>query len=230
MARKKKKGKPEIEIQLTDLQASYLTTRDNIYYQKMFELMVPYARSLTLKTTKGRIFLPPDIVEDVSVEAALKFMNQYKKKDWSVAASFGGILHYKVLESLYNPKRIREDTIMSLNHVIDSSQARSVELGDLSETLNFSFLFRPDADTLTDDPANYLFNKENDVISSGASVVKDLFKSQNPVDALKISVGLLHFIRKRGYTKYRDSYITEEIREALDFTLLEFRNRLAHTD
>ena len=226
--KKLKKLKPDIEIQLMELQQKYLETRDPEIYKKMFGLLIPYARSLVLKTIKGKIFLPPDMIEDIAIEASIKFMNQYSRKEWFIATSFGGVLQFKILESLYNPRQVKEEMVLSLNQVIENSRKSNSELGDLPQTLRFSYMFRPDEALIAEDPFYYAYDRKKEAIQSALSVVEDLFISSPPKDALKLALGVLHFIRKRGYAKYYKEYLTDAQKEALECVLIELHNRLAN--
>lgn len=225
--------KPATEVRLSDLQEKYLETRNiekydqNPFYREMFQEMVPYARSLILKQTKGKIFLPPDIVDAASIDSTIKLMTQYNRPGFLIDRSFAGYLYFKIKETLYNDRLQKEDMTVSLNNIIET-KSKSVELGDLAETLNFTYMFRPDGDSSSDDPATYLFNKEHDAIRSALSVIEDVFMSSPLKLSMKIAIGMLQFIRKSPtYNKYIET-LSEEEGAALNLALLELRNRLAN--
>jgi hypothetical protein len=239
MARSKQK--PATELLLTKLEKEYLEEREiragngtpsdieiRLYHQ-MFKELVPYARSLILKKTKGKIFLPPDIVEETALESTVKFMSQYEKPDFRTRASFAGLLSFKVLESLYGPKIKAADKITSLNEHIENGKSRETELGELSESYNFTYLFRPYDNDIIDDPANYLFNKETDAINNIMTVIRDLFKCTTLHQFYIICICICQFIDKaKTIEKFQELFFTPEIKEVYEIALLEIRNRLAN--
>jgi hypothetical protein len=237
MARSKQK--PVTEALLTRLEKEYLEERElraesntpsaleTQLYHQMFKELVPYARSLILKKTKGKIFLPPDIVEETALESTVKFMAQYEKPDFKTRASFAGLLSFKVLESLYGPKIKAADKITSLNEHIENGKSRETELGELSESYNFTYLFRPYDNDIIDDPANYLFNKETDAINNMMTVIKDLYKCTTLHQFYIICIGIWQFIEKsKTLEKFKELFFTHEINEVYEVALLELRNRL----
>jgi hypothetical protein len=221
------KVKPITEQLLTDLQEEYLKTRDIVVYQQIFSEILPYARSLILKKNTGKIWLSPDLVDSAALETTVKFMSLYQNPDFKINASFAGILGFKLLEALYGPKVVAADQISSLNEHIESEKSKETELGDMQEAFNFTYMFRPDNAQIGEDPANYLFNKESDVIQSIMSVFKDLHTSVSLHTYFLICIGALQFIMKtKTYNKYIELYLSDKLKELLDVTLLEVRNRL----
>jgi len=226
MARTTKK--PETEVKLTELQERYLLTRDVKIFQEIFTEILKYARSFVLKTTKNKIYLPPDLVNNAALEATVKFMSQYDKPDFCISTSFGGVLKYKVLEALYNPKQKKRDRIASLNQYIEKRQ-KSTELGDLSESFNFTYLFRPDSDNIDKDPSHYMFNEKEDAINSVMTVITDLFGSDlGERTKLFIAIGVLRYIKKDSFDDFTTKYLDDKEQDVLNLTLLEVRNRLAN--
>jgi hypothetical protein len=190
------KQKPKTEELLEKLEEHYLRTHDITTYQQIFSELVPYARSLILKKTKGKIFLHPALVEEAALESTVKFMTQYEKPEYRTRASFAGLLGYKVLEALYGPKIKSADKIISLNEHIENNKNRDTELGDLPENYNFTYLFRPHSSDICDDPSNYLFDKEGDAINSIITVIKDLYKAMPLHEFFVISIAIYQFIEK----------------------------------
>lgn len=222
------KPKPKTEQLLADLEAEYLKNKDVKVYQQMFSELLPYARSLILKKTKGKIFLPPALVEEAAIESTVKFMSQYEKPDYTTKASFAGLMGFKVLESLYGPKIKAADKIASLNEHIENGKPTETELGDLSESYNFTYLFRPTHSDITDDPSSYLFDSNNDAINNVMTVIKDLYNVMSPHDFYVVSLGIAQFIDKsKTLDKYKEIFYTKELEEINDVALLEIRNRLA---
>jgi hypothetical protein len=224
------KQKPVTEQRLSDLQTEYLKTRDIKFYQLIFSELLPYARSLILKKTTGKIYLAPDLIDSAALEATVKFMSQYEKPDFRIDNSFAGILNYKVLESLYGPKVIAADQIASLNEHLESSKSRETEFGDMAESFNFTYMFRPDNANITDDPANYIFNKDQDSIESVMTVITDLYHSVSLYYFFLVTEGLYHYFNKtKTYDQYRTAYLDDKAKEILDVGILEVYKRLSST-
>ncbi len=132
-------AKPKTEVELEKLQDLYLTTKDQKAWSQMYEILVSYARSFTLKMTKSRKFLDPDHVQAVAVDAATKIMSRYlEQEDFAITASFGGLLKWKVLETLYDNKQKKVDSELSLNHTLGDGSDHNVELGDLTEKFHLN--------------------------------------------------------------------------------------------
>ena len=205
----------------------YTATRDNRVYQRIFSSLLPYARSLILKKTRGKIYLPPALVDDAALESTVKFMCQYEKPDYRTKASFAGLLSYKVLESLYGPKIKAVDQIASLNEHIEKDKGHETELGDLPENYNFTYLFRPHSKDITDDPADYLFEREDDAINNIITVVKDVYKSVDLHSFFLVSLAIHQFIEKsKTLQKFQDLFFTPELMSIYELSLLEVNNRL----
>ena len=153
-------------------------------------------------------------------------MAQYDKPSFFIDRSFAGYLQFKIFETIYNPKVMKEDMISSLNSVIETHQAQSTELGDLSESLKFIYMFRPSDQLEAEDPANFLFNKNEDAINTVLTVIKDIFKSSSLLSATKIAIGILQYIRKNTTYQAYLLTLTEEERQVLEVSLLEIYSRL----
>jgi hypothetical protein len=221
------KQRPETEEKLFGLQEDYLKNRNVHVYQKIFSEILPYARSLVLKKTKGKIYLPPETVDSAALEATVKFMSQYEKEDFKVDKSFAGMLNYKVLESMYGPKILAADRIASLNEHLENGKSKETEFGDMAESFKFTYMFRPDNDNISDDPANYLFNRDEDAIESVMTVVKDLYVSVSLHYFFLVTMGILHNLSKsKTYESYRLLFLDDKARETLDIAMLEIYKRL----
>lgn len=123
---------PPTEVELQRLQKLFFEDRDNTENRdQFFSLIRNYARSLALKNIKRtNIYLPPERVDEICTDAALAVFAQYaKKEDWSIEASFAGILFWKVNEAMYGQKD--DDKNSSLNATFDSSDASSKEVMDV---------------------------------------------------------------------------------------------------
>jgi hypothetical protein len=149
----KDKPKPLTEIQLMDLQTKLLACRDEDTWQGMFTIMISYSRSLLLKINKGKVYLEPSHVLGVATDAAIKIMRRYTEDpSFKIDASFAGLLHWKVIESLYG--NYEEETNVSWNHIISTESGHVTELGDLQSILDDSELdamkrYEPDYNVLS---------------------------------------------------------------------------------
>lgn len=222
--------KPATEVLLFKLQREYLETRNVRVFQQIFSELLPYARSLIMKKTRGKMFLPPDMLDSAALESTVKFMSQYEKPDFKIKNSFAGILNYKVLESMYGPKVIAADQIGSLNEHLENGKSKETEFGDMSESFHFTYMFRPDADIMADDPSSYLFNKEEDVINSIMTVIQDIYHTLSLRYYFLITIGVLQFIKKtKTYETYKEKFLDEKAKNALDIAILEVYKRLTGT-
>jgi len=221
------KQKPETEIRLFKLQEEYLKTRNIEAYQNIFSELLPYARSLILKKTKGKIYLLPELVDSEALEATIKFMSQYERPEFRIDKSFAGILNYKILESMYGPKVVAADQIGSLNEHLENGKSKETELGDMAESFKFSYMFRPDNDNIISDPASYLFNKDKDAIDSIMTVITDLYASLSLKNFFLIGLGIYHFLNKsKYYDNYKNLFLDFKSKEILDTSILEIYQRL----
>jgi len=227
--------KPPTELKLSELQDLYLTTRDpsnytdSVYYQEIFKEMVPYAKSLVLKQTTGKIYLPPEVVEDAAIESTMKFMEQYRKEDFKAHSSFAGYLHFKILETLYAAKKIKEDGVLSLNSTLEGpAGGNKAEIEEWASRLHFRSVFRPEEEReISEDPSYYLFRDNKSIIKTTASVIKDIFNSSASLkSSIKIAIGMILFVRNTKFTKYQMS-LSQEEQEALTLALIELKKRLS---
>lgn len=225
---KKKKPKPETEIRLTDLQDRYLDNPDDVEtYHEFFSLLKVYARSLTLKEIKSKIYLPPDRVEEVAVEATLKLVNQYKKEDWKVWGSFGGALRWKIVEALYQDAD--EETAQSLNTLIGGDDSTQ-ELGDVLSKIRATPILSSSMVSL--DPQDTLLLEYN-----GFKEIKSILAEARDIIPyyvyFKLLIYILHTFRRPKMrhvnTSFRGFYMQDKKTEDMfDMVLLEIRERLMH--
>ncbi len=220
------KQKPETEVELSALQDEYLKTRDATIWHKMFSIMINYARSITLKVNKGKVYISPEHITEVATDASIKIMERYRDPTFKIDFSFAGLLRWKVLESLY--KDWQEEYCLSLNHVIKEDS--KTELGDLqlknatpigspdpaptpeklSETVNYQDIIKN---------INRIFEEFDDIIVNNPrlSLIARLYT-------------LLTFRRSKvrraleAFKKHIPLTLKEE--KALDLLLLEIKNRL----
>jgi hypothetical protein len=219
--------KPATEVMLSELQDIYLKDRDMATYQKIFQELTFYCRSLVLKTIKGKTYLNPDIVQEVALEATMRLMTQYQKPEFTIGSSFAGYLQFKILEVLYNTKAIQEDLTLSLNSIVDSSSSTNgTELEDLAEKLNFTYLAQPSKYLASVDPSLYLLDSNDEAINTCMSVVKEIFNLVGLREGFRVTLGVLQFVKKSPtYENFKKSLNPSQT-AVLELTLLEMRNRL----
>jgi len=224
---KTQRPKPETEIRLTDMQDIYLANpKDEENFHKYFILLKAYARSLALKEIKTKIYLEPDHIEGVAVEAVLKLFNQYRKPGWKVWGSFAGALRWKVVEALYQDAE--EESSKSLNLYIGDDSTR--ELGDILEKIGATVLWKQDGD----DPQDAFLRNHN----SSAAEVFEILKEATEALPYRLSL-LFHaylLIRlRRPKTRltlpaFKEFFLDAKAEEAFELLLLEIRNRVtAHS-
>jgi len=217
------KQKPETEVRLSELQEIYLTTRDPEAWREMFDTMIKYARSLTLKVNRGKVYLDPEHVLAVATDSAIKIMERYNQPNFRIEHSFGGLLRWKVLESLYG--NWEEESHMSLNAIVGDDSGNKTELGDLQDKMNLH-------------PLSPAFSVEMDesqfenIIDNVRDIIEEF---DYAVDSYRLSIlARLYILITFRKSKVRQSitsfkqYASLNIKEeqALDLLLLEIRNRL----
>ena len=217
------KNKPETEIILTDLQEEYLATKSPEAWKSMFEIMIKYARSLTLKVNKGKVYLDPEHVLAVATDSAIKIMARYSQPGFRIEYSFGGLLRWKVLESLYG--NWEEEAHLSLNAIVGDDSGNKTELGDLQDKMHLHPL-----------GAQFTVEMDESRLEDLAKNIRTiLMEFDGAVDSYRLSLSarlyLLLTLRKskiRQATTLFKQFIGLEPKEeqALDLLLLEIRNRL----
>jgi hypothetical protein len=221
------KPKPPTEIELTDLQEKYLATGDEAIWSQMFDIMIKYARSLTLKQNKGKVFLEPEHITAVATDAAIKIMERYKRGDgFRIDRSFGGLLRWKVIESLYGD--YQEDIHLSLNHILSQDAGHSTELGDLQDKVGFNsftnqHVYEPDM-------------TESDVKTVQRTIHSVLSDYDDAVGSYRLwLLGRAYLLLNTRQSRIRQAPVlfkrilgvSQKEEEVLDLLLLEVRNRLA---
>jgi len=218
-----KKPKPQTEIDLDAMQAAYLLEPQNpAVFNPYFLLLKVYARSICLKEIKNKIYLEPDRVEEVAVEATLKLLHQYRKAGWHVWGSFYGALRWKVIEALYQDAE--EDSTSSLNLTIGDG---SVELGDILARVGGSALWQQNID----DPQEAFFLATDISLSEIRSVLDDARNELTPRQEILFYAYLLLKLRrpkaKKNAVSFEERFLSNKEEEAFELLLLEIRNRVA---
>ena len=234
------KQKPETEIRLSELQEIYLATQDPAAWKEMFETMIKYARSLTLKVNKGKVYLDPEHVQAVATDSAIKIMSRYNQmggpnnpidpdappvalSTFRIEHSFGGLLRWKVLESLYG--NWEEEAHLSLNAIVGDDSGNKTELGDLQDKMHLQSLgsqFTVEIDE----------SKLEDLTQSIRAILSEFDMA---VDSYRMSLAarlyLLLTLRKSKIRQSANLFkqcikLEPKEEQALDLLLLEIRNRL----
>ncbi len=234
------KQKPETEIKLAELQEIYLTTHDPAAWREMFEIMIKYARSLTLKVNKGKVYLDPEHVLAVATDSAIKIMSRYSQivdpakpidldappvvpSTFRIEHSFGGLLRWKVLESLYG--NWEEEAHLSLNAIIGDDSGNKTELGDLQDKMHLQTL----------GPQFTVEMDETKLEDLRKNIKAILIEFDIAVDSYRVSLAArLYLLLTLRKSKIRQSanlfkqfiQLTPKEEQVLDLLLLEIRNRL----
>ncbi len=117
VGRNELKRKPNTEKYLFNLQLIYTSLREIEIWDEFFKLIKQYSTSIVLKKNTGKVYLPPEQINEKVTNVCSKFMEQYlKSEDFKIEASFFGVLDKKAFEALYSTKN--EDTTLSLNSLI----------------------------------------------------------------------------------------------------------------
>lgn len=113
--------KPDTEKYLFNIQLIYTSLRTPDIWDVFFNLISQYSASLTKKRNTGKVFLPPEIIQDKVTSITSKFMEKYyKSNSYKIEASFAGVINNKVFEALYSTKN--DDINISLNSLISDSE------------------------------------------------------------------------------------------------------------
>lgn len=221
-----KKPKPETEVKLENLQLAYLDNPDDQdIFNEYFLLLKSYARSICLKEIKSKIYLDPDRVEEVAVEATLKLLAQYKKPDWKVWGSFFGALRWKVVEALYEDAE--EESAISMNlYVGDSTK----ELGDILAKIASRALWKAEGDN----PQEIFFRSTDVSISEISKVLAEsavvLTTRQRILFSAYLLLKLRRPKRRQVFSTFASMFLTSKEEEAFELLMLEVRNRIAAND
>lgn len=221
-----KKPKPETEVRLEALQERYLADPHDVeLFKEYFSLIKSYARSICLKEIKSKLYLDPDRVEEVAVEATLKFLNQYRREDWKVWGSFFGAIRWKVVEALYEDAE--EESAISMNLYVGDS---STELGDILEKIGARQLWSVEGL----DPQE-AFAAAADVSYSEIKSLLD--EADSMLDSrLQILFRAYLLLRLRRpktrqvLSSFVSLFLSSREEEAFEMLLLELRNRIVDTE
>jgi len=216
-------SKPPTEKLLIQLQRDWLADRTNQKaLNEFFSTLTTYARSLVLKINKGKIYLAPTRVLEISTDAVLKVFDRYQKDPtFEVDKSFAGWVKYPILELLYGSKQRKIDKIVSLNSMI--SYDNESELIDIQEKLKFTSISSSDYDRNTEEDLK-------EVVNIIMSVLKELKPVMTYRLQLMFKIGLLLWIRRPKsrfvIPRFQKTFFSEEEEKAFEVFILEIRNRI----
>lgn len=142
--------KPPIEQTLYKLQEQWYNEEDDKekvkIWTEMFKNVQIYARSMVLQKLKNKKFLSPDVVDDYTSDASLRFMSQYLyRRNFKCGTSFGKMINYKVLEAVYGEKE--EEQTYSL-YLDSNSDDTEFDLLSISQKADIKPLFSSEVDEL----------------------------------------------------------------------------------
>lgn len=215
---------PETEIKLNALQDIFLDPEcDPEIKNRYFLTMKYYSRSLLLKEIKRKgIILPPEKVEELSIDATLLLMRQYDKEGWRIGASFAGALRWKVVEALYSSSK--EEMTYSLNKSF-TDDVNSKEVLDLMSAAN-----TPWYKTISDDPADEVINQHNAAVDEIRTLIDQAYQLLPYRLYIRFLPWLLLRLRrpktKNIMTTFSKLYLSSKEEEAFEILLLEMRNRI----
>ncbi len=219
------KPKPETEVRLEELQEQFLKNpNDTLNFEKFFILLKAYARSLTLKEIKTKIFLDSDHIDGIATEAVLKFLNQYKKPGWKVWGSFAGALRWKVVEALY--ENHQEESTQSLNALL-GEESNAKEVGDLLLKIGAKPIWSHEGE----DPQELFMKKYDSTSSEILGILSESSEVLTYRQSLLFHAYLLLRLRRPKtrltLPSFKLFFLNTQEEEAFELLLLEIRNRLA---
>lgn len=234
---KKSTPPPPTEVELQNLQKRFFMDRtDASVRDEFFLLMRRYARSLALKNIKRtNIYLPPERVDEICTDATLKIFEQYDKNpNWSINASFAGMLFWKVNEAMYG--QADDEKTLSLNTPFDDDDSSGKEIMDLmscSSTLPWRSNVCSNVD-LTDSPENVMFGFLDISYDEVSSLVDEAYEILPYRTFMRFVPWLVLQFRKPKtrniYQLFTKLFLGSREESAFDLLLLELYNRIAqHT-
>lgn len=219
--------KPPTEKLLIQLQDIWLEDRSNTQaLDEFFTTLQAYARSLTLKINRGKVYLTPTRVSEISTDAILKVFDKYAKNpNFKVNDSFAGWVKYPIIELLYGPKQRRLDRISSLNAMI--SYDKESELIDIQEKLKFSSISGSDYEK---NPVKDL----DEIIKIVSSVFREAKAELTYRQQVLFKSAFILWLRRPKsrfvIPKFMSTFFNPEEEQTFEIFMLEMRNRLSIND
>jgi hypothetical protein len=220
-------SKPPTEKLLVQLQDRWLSDRDNpLALDEFFSTMATYARSLTLKINRGKVYLTPSRVLEISTDAVLKVFDKYQKNpEFKVNDSFAGWVKYPIIELLYGPKQRNLDQIYSLNSIVNYDSES--ELIDIQEKLKFSSISGMDYEK---DP----IKDYEEVLKVIMSVFKEAKNELTYRQQILFKMGFILWLRRPKsrfvIPKFMSTFFSLEEEQTFEIFMLELRNRMTYNE
>lgn len=218
---------PETEVKLQELQEQFLNPNcSKRIKDEFFLLLRTYARSITLKEIKRKgLSFSSDKIDEISTDATLLLLNQYKKEGWVVKASFAGALRWKVIETLYKPAN--EEMNYSLNRTLGEDES-SKEMLDLVSSTNTPFAGASIG--YQEDPGEVVIKNLNVAKEEINNLIDQAYDILPYSTFMKFLAWLVLFLRKpktRNYLEnFSNNYLNSKEESAYELLLMEMRNRL----
>src|SRR5574344_158756 len=214
------KDKPGIEQQLFALQDVYLNpdTDDDEKREtwiKMFSLIKVYARSYVLHKLKNKKFLDPDTVEGHANQAATNFMSQYlNRQGFNCAASFGKMLNYKVIETVYGKKD--DDHVLSLQ--VENNSGDEYDFISMQKKVEAESLWGNDYEDTEETAMNSMTTMEEYI-----DEILDEFDSEVPSQLfrLKLRMYFLLILKKPKNRHIKEQFIRYNCMSKREIDLLQ---------
>lgn len=223
-------NRPREEYKLFTIQDEYLESgRDLKKLAPMYEILVFYAENIIKRAIKGKVLFSPEILNEKAQDVALNFFEMYfKKEDYQVNLSFGGILSKIALGILYNPKVKQNDTILSLDFELDERR----RMGDTTTRFMED---GPEKDRLNEDVYDH-YEKSNpqDVLEPVMKIVseeKDHIREDFSLeDSLLFLVGIRIFLLKNPGCTMNEfyDYYGDNVKQDIDITLRRIHESLTY--
>lgn len=227
---------PETEVNLKKLQEEYLKDKSNVkVFQEFFSLIRVYARSLVLKQIKRKgLYLQPEKVDEISTDATIKIVDQYKEDGWMIKTSFGGALYFKILEAMYEYSNEEKMAKTSLNFKLNGEDSEeSKELGDIlgnTTCLPWDMTKTFSTENFSESPEEYLANMISTSYSEVERIIDFAFENLPYNSFLRFIPWLVLQFRKtktrNGQASFNKIFLSNEEENAFDLLFLEIFNRI----
>lgn len=106
---------PKTERELHLLQNQFLKNRSEKCLNEMYHLLVPYTKSIILKTYRHVMQHPEDLQYFAENAVSYLIEEYYAKPNYKVELSFGGLLIFKIKQAIYGKMESEIDAI-SINY------------------------------------------------------------------------------------------------------------------
>ena len=223
-------SKPREEYKLFTIQDAYVAAgHDRNLLAPMYEILVFYAENIIKRAIKGKVLFSPEILNEKAQDIALGFFESYfKKENYEVHLSFGGILSKIALGVLYNPRVKHNDELLSLDFELDERR----KMGDTAT----KFMEEgPEKDKLNQDV--YEEFDDNNPLDSLEPVMKVIEEEKDHIredfslaDSFLFLVGLRIFLVKSPKCTIDEfyDYYGDNVKQDIDNTLPRIYSALTY--